>query len=338
MQEEDIFHSESLISQGTVDKIVDELSADPELVFVSKKRKKPTKKKNNVLKSSLFEEQDIQEDDDNNNLSKKKKTTKKQNKEEDSIFESESTQVAKDKEQKKKRVRKNIKEKLEWDHFKVPNHCQLIQNENYLLYITEHGISGDCDIIGIDVGYTHLALVAIKLFKTEWRITHIAMLTVPKDDKGIHFCLDKMIHLFLLDKNFSWILKANKINIEQQMQTNPSARCLSFGLRGFFHTLLLLTKRQFDVFFVSAIAKYKVAATNCKHCLDNPLRQVKLKGDKGRKQRKQISTEDFICWSKTHNFESISSFLSFGIENGHQVHDFADAFFIALYREFFSQK
>lgn len=347
---DDVFHRESQPSgQGSDRTILKEILKDPELVFLPskskashKKEKKPSsktikqvklkkdKKKNkSLLESSVLSNDSLESGG-----------------EEEDIFDLESIDRTKGKRKRKtaddddkpKKEKTKRKKKLPWSEFAIPKNCKLIEEEKYNMFVTEYGREGSCDIVGIDIGYTHLALIGIRKVSNSWKITHMAMLNIPKNDKGLIFCQDQMLELFLRDPNFGWLQKASKINIEGQMQVNPPARCLSFGIRGYFHTELFMTKREPDIYFVTPESKYKIAAINCDHCAENPLRTTRMKGEQGRKQRKQLAVEDFECWCKKKELESVAAFIQFGITNGHQVHDFADSFFIALYREFVTIK
>lgn len=365
--DDNIFDTESRCSvDDPIKTIKDEISQEPELIFLSRMSKSSTKKKaaskskkNSVLKLDEYSDseqqnketkklkrkpqtdQDIFEVDEISEKPQKKKKKKGSDILDTDIFASD-VPINKTKKAKKAKAEKEVKpkrkKKLPWKDFQVPDGCKLLLEEKYMMYITEYGQNGLCDIVGIDIGYTHLALVGVRKVSGSWKVTHMAMVTVIKDDKSLIFCQEQILDLFLKTKDFSWLEKASKINIEGQMQINPPARCLSFGIRAYFYTQFSVLNRNPDVYFVNPDSKYKVAANNCEHCAENPIREFKLAGEQGRKQRKQLAVEDFECWSKTNELKSVSSFIRFGIDNKHQIHDFADSFFIAIFREYIVSK
>ena len=238
-----------------------------------------------------------------------------------------------------KKVVKKRKKKTLWNDYQVPIGCEFKMKESYQIFISEDGRNGNCEILGVDIGYVHLAIVGIVQTKPGTFVTsHLCLISLAKLKKGIHYCLDQMIDLFHDNPDFDWVRKARKVRIELQLQTNPGARCISFGLRSFFRTWQLNKKWTTQTDFVHALNKYKVPLKFCQHCEKNPLRVKKIKGPEGKKNRKQLAIEDFQCWLKRNNINSTLNFFDYGISTGDQMHDYADAFFIAMYPEFFKMK
>ena len=236
----------------------------------------------------------------------------------------------------KEKIVKKRKKKLNWEEFPIPNKCELKIEDQYKIFVTEFGKNGRCDIIGIDVGFVHLAIVGIcKRADNLYEITHMSMISLKKLKDGIHFCLDAMIDLFVKNDDFDWVRNAKDVRIELQLQVNPTARSLSFGLRSHFRTWQLTKNLIPSVDFIHANNKYKIAAKFCSHCEENPKRMRRIKGIKGKAERKELSIEDFTCWCQKNDFNSVLSFYEYGIQTDEQMHDYSDAFFIAMYPIYF---
>lgn len=200
------------------------------------------------------------------------------------------------------------------------------------------------DVIGVDIGWTHLAIVGVRrekefgVLKYRKIISHVAyihpFITKKKNRNGkkikvpLHIYWDKIFEIISSDM-LSWIFNAQIYRIELQRETNPGARCVALALRGLFQSSCKHRKIPWEVSYVHGDKKYGIAPKECSHCEKNPIRGEPLSGSNGKPLRKKLAIADFSCFLQRNKLYDAQLMFEKVKEIEDKPDDIADAFYIA---------
>jgi hypothetical protein len=235
----------------------------------------------------------------------------------------------------KKAVRRKKKagsKSLDFSTVPAPADGYFAASKNYVVYSPfSNPADRVCDDVGFDIGSNHLGVTGLAgdPTKEDPKVVWEGLLNMPS--KSAHDTSDLIDAALMQEPNLSWIRKARRHRIEQQVRFNPKARQIAGALRSCLRTYKMARRQTPDVQYVNAELKYGVAPIYCPEARDDPLRKVCITKTKNTSKRKQLGERDAIHLMRKRGDHRAIDFLenlrrSRGVD---QVHDITDSYLIA---------